>query len=376
MTKKQRFVVKLGTSTLTNGTKSLSRRTMLEIVRQAALLHEEGHEIVLVTSGAVAAGRDVLKQPRLDATMPTKQMLASIGQVHLMQLWTELFALYEITVSQVLLTHGDFSNRKRYLNVRDTLSALIEHRVIPIINENDTVATKEIKVGDNDNLSALVANLVAADLLILLTDQEGLYTADPRVDKKAELIPLVEHIDESIYQLAGGSSKKLGLGTGGMFTKIQAAHLATQSGTTTIVASSGRKNILADLLHGKPIGTLFRAQISLRESRKRWLLSEKPQGVIAIDEGAAAHLCNSGASLLAAGVTGVDKEFDRGAIVELLSPKGKPVAVGVSNYSSEEIKKLLGVHSQEIENLLGYSYGPEIVNRDNMTLFKFKEGES
>jgi len=375
MTKKQRFVLKLGTSTLTNGTKSLSRRTMLEIVRQAALLHEEGHEIVFVSSGAVAAGREVLKQPRLDATMPTKQMLSSIGQVRLMQLWTELFALYEITVSQVLLTHGDFSNRTRYLNVRDTLSALIEHRVIPIINENDTVATKEIKVGDNDNLSALVANLVAADLLILLTDQEGLFTADPRVDQKASLIPLVEHIDESIYKLAGGSSTQLGLGTGGMITKIQAAHLATQSGTTTIVASSGRKNILADLLHGKPIGTLFKAQISLRESRKRWLLSEKPQGAIKIDEGACGHLSKKGASLLAVGVMGVDKEFDRGGIVQILSSKGKPVAVGISSYSSNEIKKLIGVHSHEIESKLGYTYGPEIIHRDNMTLFKFKEGE-
>lgn len=372
MTKNQRFVLKLGTSTLTNGTKNLSRRTMLEIVRQAAILHEEGHEIVFVTSGAVAAGREVLKQPRLDASMPTKQMLSSIGQVRLMQLWTELFALYEITVSQVLLTHGDFSNRTRYLNVRDTLSALIEHRVIPIINENDTVATKEIKVGDNDNLSALVANLVAADLLILLTDQEGLFTADPRFDENAKLIPLVDHIDESIYALAGGSSTQLG--TGGMATKIQAAHLATQSGTSTVVASAKRKNILSDLIHGKHIGTFFKAQITPRESRKRWLLSEKAQGSILIDEGAAKQLSKSGASLLAVGVTGLQKEFDRGSIVQIIGPNSKPLAVGASSYSSDEIKQLIGVHSHEIEGRLGYTYGPEIVHRDNMTLFKYKEG--
>ncbi len=372
MVKKQRFVLKLGTSTLTNGTKTLSRRTMLELVRQAALLHEEGHEIVFVSSGAVAAGREVLKQPRLDASMPTKQMLSSIGQVRLMQMWTELFALYDITVSQVLLTHGDFSNRTRYLNVRDTLSALIEHRVIPIVNENDTVATKEIKVGDNDNLSALVANLIAADLLILLTDQEGLFTADPRVDNTATLIPLVEHIDENIYQLAGGSLTQLG--TGGMITKIQAAHLATQSGTPTVVASSARKNIIADLIHGKPIGTLFKAQISLRESRKRWLLSEKPQGTIHIDAGATKQLSKSGASLLAVGITDVGKTFERGSIIQIVSPEGKTLAVGIASYSSDEVKRLAGMHSHEIERILGYTYGPEIVHRDNMTLFKYKEG--
>jgi glutamate 5-kinase len=372
MVKKQRFVLKLGTSTLTNGTKTLSRRTMLELVRQAALLHEEGHEIVFVSSGAVAAGREVLKQPRLDASMPTKQMLSSIGQVRLMQMWTELFALYDITVSQVLLTHGDFSNRTRYLNVRDTLSALIEHRVIPIVNENDTVATKEIKVGDNDNLSALVANLIAADLLILLTDQEGLFTADPRVDNTATLIPLVEHIDENIYQLAGGSLTQLG--TGGMITKIQAAHLATQSGTPTVVAPSARKNIIADLIHGKPIGTLFKAQISLRESRKRWLLSEKPQGTIHVDAGATKQLSKSGASLLAVGITDVGKTFERGSIIQIVSPEGKTLAVGIASYSSDEVKRLAGMHSHEIERILGYTYGPEIVHRDNMTLFKYKEG--
>jgi glutamate 5-kinase len=370
-----KLVIKLGTSTLTQGTKQLSRRYMLEMARQIVYLREQGKHIVLVTSGAVAAGRELLGHPTVESYWPSKQMFASVGQGRLMQIWADLFGLFNVHVGQLLLTRGDFSNRKRYLNVRDTLYCLLKHGVLPIINENDTVATKDIRVGDNDNLAALAANLIAADRLILLTDQKGLYTADPRQHPDAQLIPVVKHIDESIFSLAGGSSAALGLGTGGMMTKIQAAHLASQSGTSTTIASSLVPNVLLDITEGKTIGTLFLAVTTRRESRKRWLLSEKHQGSIYIDAGAEQKLRYGGASLLAVGIVRSTSHFDRGAIVQLISPTGQPIAVGMTNYGSQDIQKLIGAHSKHIEDILGYSYGPEVIHRDNMTRIKFREAD-
>ena len=368
-----KFVIKLGTSTLTQGTKQLSRRYMLEIARQIVDLREQGKQIVLVTSGAVAAGRELLGHPTVERYWPSKQMFASAGQGRLMQIWADLFGLFNVHVGQLLLTRGDFSNRGRYLNIRDTLQCLLKHHVLPIINENDTVATKDIRVGDNDNLAALVANIIAADRLILLTDQKGLYTAILRQNPEAKLIPFVKHIDESILSLAGGSSHSLGLGTGGMMTKIQAAHLASQSGTSTTIASSNSPNVLIEIAEGKSVGTLFLAETTPRESRKRWLLSEKHQGTIDIDAGAEQKLRYGGASLLAVGIVRATSSFERGAIVQLVSATGKPVAVGMANYGSREIQKLIGSHSKHIEDILGYSYGPEIIHRDNMTRIKFRE---
>lgn len=368
-----KLVIKLGTSTLTQGTKQLSRRYMLEMVRQMVHLREQGKQIVLVTSGAVAAGRESLGHPTVERHWPSKQMFASIGQGLLMQIWTDLFGLFNVHVGQLLLTRGDFSNRTRYLNMRDTLYCLLRHGVVPIINENDTVATKDIRVGDNDNLAALVANLIAADRLVLLTDQEGLYTADPRQNPDAQLISTVKHIDDSIFNLAGGSSTSIGLGTGGMFTKIQAAHLAAQSGTSTIITSSSSPQVLLDIAEGKAIGTLFLAETTARESRKRWLLSEKHQGRIHIDAGAEHKLRYGGASLLAVGIVRTSSHFERGAIVQLVSPAGQPIAVGITNYGNIEIQKLIGSHSKHIEDILGYSYGPEIIHRDNMARIKYRE---
>lgn len=366
------IIIKLGTSTLTQGTKRLCRRHMLELVRQIAELHEKGKQIVIVSSGAMAAGREILHDPKLDKLLPQKQMLASVGQVHLMQIWSELFALFDIVVGQVLLTRGDVSNRKRYLNSRNTLHSLLKHRVIPIINENDTVATQEIKVGDNDNLSALVANLLAADLLILLTDQAGLYTADPRLNPDASLIPLVEHIDERIFQLAGKSSDLLGQGTGGMATKIQAAQLAAQSGTATIIASSKHPNVLLEIAAGKSVGSRFLATSTHGESRKRWLLSEKPQGKIIVDAGAEQSLMKRGSSLLPAGIIQTISPFDRGTIVTIAS-ESHSLAVGITNYSSADIESIKGAHSKGIEEILGFSYGPEVIHRDNMIITKKRE---
>ncbi len=362
------IVVKVGTSTLTQGTKKLSRRYMLELARQLAEMHEKGMHVVLITSGAIAAGREHLKHPVVDRTLPSKQMFSAIGQVQLMQLWTDLFSVWDVPVGQLLLTRDDFSHRTRYLNVRDTLTCLLAHRVIPIINENDTIAIKETKVGDNDNLAALVANLIAADLLVLLTDQQGLYTADPRLNPDAELISVVKQIDDQVFALAGGSSTNLG--TGGMTTKIQAAATASQCGIQTVIASSSHPNVLHEVVSGKSVGTCFQTSISHRESRKRWLLSEKGQGQILVDGGAAEKIMSNGASLLPSGVKEISQTFERGAIVRIMDLSGSPLAVGITNYSSHDIKRLIGIHSTGIENVLGYSYGPEIVHRNNMTRIK------
>lgn len=261
----QKIVVKVGTSTLMQGTSKLSRRYMLGLVQQIAHLHNQGLQIVLVSSGAVATGRELFNSPKVDRSLPSKQTFASIGQVKLMQIWLELFSLFDLQIGQVLLTKDHFSNRKRNLT-RDTLSCLLQHQIIPVVNENDTVATKETRVGDNDNLAALVAKLIGADTVILLTDQEGLYTADPRLNPDAKLISCVKYIDETIFALAGGSSTTCG--TGGMTTKIEAAQMASKSGTQTIIASSNRPNVLIDLLEGKQIGTLFLKETTTGENKK------------------------------------------------------------------------------------------------------------
>jgi glutamate 5-kinase len=364
----KKIVVKVGTSTLTQGSKKLSRRYMLELAGQIAHLHGKGLQIVLVTSGAVAAGREVLLHPNVDRSLPSKQMFAAIGQVQLMQIWRDLFNLFSINVGQLLLTRDDFSHRKRYLNTRDTVNCFFQHSIIPIINENDTVATKEIRVGDNDNLAALAANLIGADLLILLTDQQGLFTADPRSCTDAKLIPTVKQIDESIFGLAQGSSTALG--TGGMITKIEAAQIATRCGTKTIIASSSHPNVLIEIAEGKQVGTYFHTDVSPQESRKRWILAEKKQGLIHVDEGAALKITHHGASLLPSGISKAMLSFDRGAVVHLVDPSGKSIAAGITNYSDQEIQKMIGLHSKGIEEVLGYSYGPEVIHRTNMTRLK------
>jgi glutamate 5-kinase len=362
----KRIIIKLGTSVLTDGTKRLSRRRMLEIVRQAAKLRESGHQIIVVSSGAIAAGRELLGYPELDRSVPAKQMLSAVGQGRLIQIYTELFNIFEITVGQVLLTLGDLTSRTSYLNARDTFLTLLTHDIVPIVNENDTVATDEIKVGDNDNLSARVANLVDADLLILLTDQAGFYTADPRTHPDAELISVIEQIDETVWARAGGTST--GLGTGGMVTKLQAAQLANRSGTTTVIAAGALSDVLIDIAAGKRVGTTFLAPATRPESRKRWLLSEKPQGNICVDQGAADKLCKKGASLLPVGITDATGEFERGAHVQIVTAAGKAIAVGITNYTHTEILGLIGQKSAQIETLLGYTYGDEVIHRDNLVL--------
>lgn len=361
-----RIVVKVGTSILTNGTMRLSRQRMLELASQIVFAQQQGHEMILVSSGAVAAGRERLNYPDLGRAVSGKQMLSAVGQSRLMQIYTELFDIFEVVVAQVLLTREDIGNRTRYLNARDTLLTLIERKIVPIINENDTTATHEIRVGDNDNLSALVATLVEADLLVILTDQPGLFTADPRRFANAQLIAQVSHIDETTWALAGEAGTALG--TGGMITKLQAAQLASRGGVTTIIAGGREPRILERLLAGEQIGTRFEAQTTRLESRKRWLLTEQPRGVVRIDAGAARKLQTSGASLLAVGVVGVEGRFERGATVLVTGPDGKEIAHGLTSYDSEELRRLCGVRSDRIAEILGYTYGDAVIHRNNLVM--------
>ncbi len=361
-----RIIVKVGTSTLTGGTPHLNRQRMLEIVQQIAHLHQQGHEIALVSSGATAAGRDRLNFPDFGRSVPAKQMLSAVGQGRLMHYYSELFDIFSIVVGQVLLTRDDLSSRVRYLNCRDTLVTLIERRIIPIINENDTTVTSDVRVGDNDNLSAMVATTVDADLLIILTDMPGLFTADPRKRPDARLIPLIERIDEQTYALAGGTGTSLG--TGGMITKIEAAHTASRSGVMTVLANGNEENVLLRVVAGEDIGTRFAPVISVLESRKRWLLTDKVQGTITIDEGAARVLRSGKASLLPVGVTRISGVFMRGATVSVLTPDGTPLAHGMTNYNAGDLARLIGVKSDRISEILGYTYGDYVIHRNNMVM--------
>ncbi len=361
-----RIIVKVGTSTLTGGTPHLNRQRILEIVQQIATLRQRGDEVILVSSGAQAAGRERLNFPDLARSLPAKQMLSAVGQGRLMQIYSEMFDIFGIAVGQVLLTRDDLSDRYRYINARDTLITLLEQGIVPIINENDTVATAEIKVGDNDNLSAMVASVLEADLLIMLTDQQGLFTADPRKDQTAQLIAHIQRIDESTYALAGGSGTKLG--TGGMITKIEAAHTATRSGVETVIAAGTLPDVILRVRDGETIGTRFEPTATHLEGRKRWLLTDRVQGRVIVDDGAIRVLTQKGASLLPVGVVDVEGMFGRGATLAICKTNNAVVAHGLTNYSSEEILKLKGAKSAQIHDILGYSYGDYLIHRNNMVI--------
>ncbi|CAK8744394.1 Glutamate 5-kinase [Sodalis praecaptivus] len=276
MNSNQTLVVKLGTSVLTGGSRRLNRAHIVELVRQCAPLHAAGHRIIIVTSGAIATGREYLNYPNLPATIASKQLLAAVGQSRLIQFWEQLFSLYNIHIGQMLLTRADMEDRERFLNARDTLRALLDNGIVPVINENDAVATAEIKVGDNDNLSALVAILADADKLLLLTDQPGLFSSDPRTHPDAELIREVEGINDALRKMAGGSVS--GLGTGGMATKLQAAEVANRAGIEVVIAAGGKPGVIGDVMVGESVGTRFHGQKMPLESRKRWLFGPPPAG--------------------------------------------------------------------------------------------------
>ena len=358
------LVVKLGTSVLTRGTRSLDRAHMVEIVRRCALAMAAGHRIVIVTSGAIAAGREHLGYPDLPPVVASKQLLAAVGQSRLIQLWEQLFSLYGLHIGQMLLTRADLEDRERFLNARDMMHALLDNGIVPVINENDAVAVSEIKVGDNDNLSALAAILADADLLLLLTDQEGLFTADPCRHPDACLIPRVECVDDSVRALAGGSVS--GLGTGGMYTKIQAAEVATSAGIGVVIASGSRPELIAEVLKGKSVGTLFVPSQSPLERRKRWIYGAPPAGELRVDKGAAEALIRGKRSLLPAGITEVRGAFSRGEVVRIVGPNGQDLAHGVTRYNSDALAIIKGRQSGVIGELLGYEYGTVAVHRDDL----------
>ena len=364
----RRIVIKIGTSTLTVGTPHLDETRMAELARQMAILIKAGERLILVSSGAIAAGRELLGYPALPAGIPAKQMLAAVGQPELMNRYELLFSTHGIKVAQLLLTREDISQRSRYLNARNTLELLLTHNILPIINENDTVVVEEIRIGDNDNLSALVANLVEADLLILLTDQPGLYTADPRQTPQAKLIREITSakIPSKVWQAAGGSAE--GLGTGGMFTKLQAAEVARHSGTSVVIASGSEEDILLRLAAGEKTGTFISPLVDCLESRKRFLLASVVRNAgITIDQGALKAL-QHGASLLPAGVRDVKGRFEQGDCVPLLLPDSSRCALGLVNYSADEVNMLKGCRTSEIEQRLGYAYAEEIVHHNHMVL--------
>ena len=369
------MVVKIGTRLLTGGTQNLDMAVMSNLVAQVALLHKQGVEPIIVSSGAIASGRQKLELTRAIKDVPLKQVLAAVGQSRLMNTYEWLFDKHDITVAQALLTKADLADRAGYLNARNTLLALLELGVICIVNENDVISIdeiKEAKFGDNDNLSAMVANLVDADLLIILTDTDGLYTADPNRDSGAQLIPEVEKINSKIVRL--GAINEDNIGTGGMITKIEAARLATSSGVEVVIANGKAENVIVRLASGEALGTRFLPSTSKLESRKRWLLSGlSTRGKLVIDEGAVTALRKQNRSLLSAGIDRVEGKFKRGDIVAIYDTGGKHLGCGITSYSSENIGIIKGAHSSKIADLLSFDYGPEVVHRNNLALLERKE---
>ena len=366
----KRIVIKLGTNLITGGGGRLDLGVMAGLAEQAAELHHNGHELILVSSGAVAAGRELLGIKNKRRDIPFKQVMASVGQNRLMNIYYGLFLEHGINVAQALLTRADLTDRAHYLNARNTLLALIDLKVICVVNENDVVCTDELgeqRFGDNDNLSAMVANLVDADLLVLLSDVGGLYTADPQQDPLAKLIPVVGIIDNKIDEMAGGAGSTHG--TGGMITKLEAARLATSSGVPVIIAKGSLPGVISGAAAGRSVGTFFTARDSKIESRQRWLLSGLScLGRLSIDKGAAAALRRQKKSLLPAGIVEVEGSFRRGDVVDIYEKGGKKVGAGIANYSSSDLLRIRGEKSGAIAEILGYEYGDEAVHRSNLAL--------
>jgi glutamate 5-kinase len=371
-----RLVVKLGTNLLTGGGETLDIEIMADLVGQMASLIKDGHEVLVVTSGAVAGGRRVVaRQPGIgqpgNGDVPGRQVLAALGMPELMRTYDELFAEHGIAVAQTLISRPDIANRQRYLNVRNTLESILNIGAVPIINENDVVTVEELEgdvFGDNDRLSASIANAVNADGLLLLGHEDGLFTADPNVDKTAKRIESVVHIDDRIEAMAGDARD--GRGQGGMRSKVEAARMATRFGAYTVIAAGRTPGVIGRIANGEGIGTRFKPTTDRVEGWKRFLLTGKAssRGGVVIDAGATKALQYGGNSLLPAGVLRVDGSFERGANISILEQAGDVVAWGITNYRSTDIERILGVRSDRIESILGYGYGPDIVHRNNMAL--------
>ena len=368
----RRIVVKVGSSLVTNEGRGLDEAAIGEWCRQLAVLErgEEGQpprELVMVSSGAIAEGMKRLGWAKRPREVGELQAAAAVGQMGLAQMYETKLREQGLRSAQVLLTHADLADRERYLNARSTLMTLLQHQVLPVINENDTVVTDEIKVGDNDTLGALVANLIEADLLVILTDQRGLYTADPRRDPNAEFVHEARAGDPLLERMAGGAGS--GIGTGGMLTKIVAARRAAGSGASTVIAWGREPDALLRLAAGENIGTLLVASTHKTQARKQWIADHlQLRGAITVDDGAAAKLRREGKSLLPIGMTQVEGDFSRGDVIAIRDGAGLELARGLANYASAEARLLCRRPSRDIPKLLGYSGEPEMVHRDNLVL--------
>jgi len=367
MREARRFVVKVGSTLVTNRGAGLDASAIARWAAQVAKLRQAGKELVLVSSGAIAEGMQRLGWTRRPHAMHELQAAAAVGQMGLVQVYESCFRQHGLHTAQVLLTHADLVDRQRYLNARSTLLTLLGLGIIPVINENDTVVTDEIRFGDNDTLAALVTNLVEADYLIILTDREGLYTDDPRRNPRATLIRSAQAGESRLEGLAGGTGSTIA--KGGMLTKVLAAKRAARSGAQTVIASGNEPDVLVRLAAGEAIGTLLSAQTTPLAARKQWLADHlQLAGRLGLDPGAAKALRSGGKSLLPVGVKSVEGEFERGAVVACLSPEGAEIARGLVNYNAQESRRIAGRASNEIEAILGYIDEPELIHRDNLVL--------
>lgn len=361
------WVVKIGSSLLTDDGKGLNHASMAGWVEDIAALRKAGCDVVLVSSGAVAEGVSRLGMKGRPTAIHEQQAAAAVGQMGLIQAWESKFKDFDLHTAQILLTHDDLSNRKRYLNARTTLTTLLDLGVVPVVNENDTVVTDEICFGDNDTLAGLVANLINADAMVILTDQDGLYDADPRTNPDASLVTQARCDDERLFDFAGTSHGALG--RGGMLTKVRAARLAARSGTLTCIVNGRASGILAKLQGGEQFGTVLLPESGPLAARKQWLASHlKEKGVLTLDAGAVNVLRHSGKSLLPVGIKAVKGNFQRGEVVSCVDESGVAIARGLVNYNSDEAAKIIGHSSEKIFDLLGYEGEHEIIHRDNLVL--------
>ena len=361
-----RVVVKVGSNVLTED-HGLNLRAIRSISRQICRLIDDGIEIILVSSGAMASGIRKVGLDKRPDEIPKRQAIAAVGQAGLIMAYEKAFARYHKKVAQILLTGDDLNNRKRYLNARNTLRMLLSWQVVPIINENDTVMTEEIQFGDNDNLAAMITLLMDADILVNLTDIDGLYTKDPRTSPDADFIPLVSTFTEDIKKIAGDIPGALG--TGGMLSKINAAKKVTAAGIPMIIANGGKPDVLKKLFSGKDVGTFFTPKKKKLKSRKCWIaFTLKPKGIIRIDDGAAEAIVNRGKSLLPSGIIGVEGEFSVGAPVEFRTMDNEILGTGLVNYSSTDIRKIMGLKSNQIKNCLGQKPYDDVIHRDNLAV--------
>ncbi len=363
----RRIVIKIGSRVLTDDKGGLDRDFLEALAREIDRQRGNGREVIIVSSGAIAAGVSALGLSERPKTIPQKQATAAVGQPRLMEEYECAFSRYGINVAQVLLTGDDLANRLRFLNARATLDALLAYGVVPVINENDTVAVDEIKFGDNDNLSALVTTLMEADLLVILTDIDGYYDADPRTNPDARLVPEVRAVTRAIEKAAAGSGSKVG--TGGMITKLGAAKRVGRFGVPAIIANGRKPGTLAMAINGQEVGTLFLPCAECLNRRKHWIAyTLKARGRLFVDTGALVALTRHGKSLLPSGVTRVEGDFGRGACVRVCGQDGAEFAKGLVDYSSSEISAILGHKTDEIESVLGYRYGDELIHRDNLVI--------